>query len=348
MLPDLKYVQAKGRKYVYFRTGRYRPGGKEILSRLPDLSDPKFGDTYAAHRAAKTRMANAKQEFTVSDFADLFERSPDFTKKLAAGSQRIYRIYLAQLKAALPTAPAGLVEQSDIAQMVDKRAEQPGAANSLLRVVNALYRWGRRRGHVTNNPGGQLEELPVGEHDPWPIPVLEAALIADDDTVRLATHMLYFTALRIGDVLRLRWSDIRDGVIFVTPKKTERTRGEMMIPLHESLANELARHSPKGLTILAKPNGGRWHEVTLRKRLQAFAAELGVKIVPHGLRKNAVNALLEAGCSVAETAAISNQSLQMVEHYAKKRSQGDLAAAGILRWQGNRERKSNATVRNAK
>lgn len=32
------------------------------------------------------------------------------------------------------------------------------------------------------------------------------------------------------------------------------------------------------------------------------------------------NTLLEVGCAVAETAAISGQSLQMVEHYAERRS----------------------------
>jgi hypothetical protein len=53
------------------------------------------------------------------------------------------------------------------------------------------------------------------------------------------------------------------------------------------------------------------------------------------LRKNAVNALLEVGCSVPETAAISGQSLRVVEHYAKERNQRKLASAAILRWEGN-------------
>jgi hypothetical protein len=45
-----------------------------------------------------------------------------------------------------------------------------------------------------------------------------------------------------------------------------------------------------------------------------------------------VNALLECGCSAAETAAISGQTLQLVEHYAKKRDQRKLASAAILKW----------------
>ena len=70
--------------------------------------------------------------------------------------------------------------------------------------------------------------------------------------------------------------------------------------------------------------------------LQAFAAKRGFKVVPHGLRKNAVIALLEAGCSVAEVSAITGQTLQIVEHYAKARSQRRLSRSAIEKWQGHR------------
>src|SRR6185295_12913500 len=51
------------------------------------------------------------------------------------------------------------------------------------------------------------------------------------------------------------------------------------------------------------------------------------------LRKSAVVFLLEAGCSDAETAAITGQSRDMVEHYAKQVNQKKLAAAAILKWE---------------
>jgi hypothetical protein len=55
--------------------------------------------------------------------------------------------------------------------------------------------------------------------------------------------------------------------------------------------------------------------------------------VPHGLRKNAVNALLEAECSTAEVSAITGQSLQMIEHYAKHRNTAKLASTAILKFE---------------
>ena len=57
------------------------------------------------------------------------------------------------------------------------------------------------------------------------------------------------------------------------------------------------------------------------------------RLVFHGLRKSAVVFLLEAGCSDAETAAITGQSRNIVEHYAKQVNQRRLAAAAILKWE---------------
>jgi len=47
---------------------------------------------------------------------------------------------------------------------------------------------------------------------------------------------------------------------------------------------------------------------------------------------SAVVFLLEAGCSDADTAAITGQSRDMIEHYARQVNQKRLAAAAILKW----------------
>lgn len=82
-------------------------------------------------------------------------------------------------------------------------------------------------------------------------------------------------------------------------------------------------------------NGKPWSEDGIRKRLQKWAARRGYKVVPHGLRKNAVNTLLEVGCTVAEVSSITGQSLQMVEHYAKQINKRRLAKSAIGRWENN-------------
>jgi hypothetical protein len=57
------------------------------------------------------------------------------------------------------------------------------------------------------------------------------------------------------------------------------------------------------------------------------------RLVFHGLWKSAVVMLLEADCTRAQVAAITGQSLQMVEHYAQQVNQRELARAALLKWE---------------
>lgn len=327
----VKRTKAKGRFYYYFDTGQMDEKGKRVWKRLPDPKDRSFGATYAALLGHRSRRQNVATTLTVRKLVDLYYASPQFNE-LKPATQKIYRIYLAEFVDQLGVAPAEQVERKDIVLMLDKMADRPGAANVVLKSSRACYAWARKRGHIiTNNPFQDVTPFDVGEHQPWPDDMLDKALKADDALVRLATHLLYYTAQRIGDVCRLTWRDMVDGELVLTQEKTGTT---LRIPIHEALASELARH-PKSLGCILDNGRERSRIDRVRKALQTFCIQNGHRIVPHGLRKNAVNALLEAGCSAAETAAISGQSLQMVEHYAKRRSQSRLGKAAILKWQGN-------------
>lgn len=331
-LPNTKRVTAKGKTYYYYRTG-VMVNGKEVLKRLPDIKDPSFGNVYASFQAGKTRRANTAALLTVSGLIDMYINHPDY-KKLTKSSRKTYGIYLEKLRSEIGNAPANEVEPRDITRLMDKMATTPGAANLVLSVTGALYRWGRRRQHVLHNvnPTIDIQPFELGSHDAWPEHVLDAALIAKDDRIRLAVHLLYYTAQRIGDVCDMRWSDIKDGHIRV---KVTKTGLDMEIPLHERLAAELDATPKRGMTILTRWDGKPVGHQTIRKELKEFGERHGFDLVPHGLRKNAVIALLEAGCSVAETGAVSGQSFQMVEYYAKQRNQKRLSTAAILKWQGN-------------
>jgi integrase len=326
-----KYVrtkQAKGKTYLYFDTGQVTDEGKAILTRLPPLGDPGFGRALAAAQGARERRAATPHVLTVASLASLYEKSQEFAR-LAPASQVNYGTYLKVARGRLGIAPANEVTPEDVRIIRDKMADRPGAANMLIRTLGSLYAWGRKRGHVGGNPVKDVDLLDQGEHEPWPEWLLVIAL--RDPSVRLPVAMLYFTAQRIGDVCKMRWADIRGGAIEL---KQQKTGLALTIPIHADLATALDQTPKAGMAILQRPSGGPWTPRTLRRHLQAWAAAQGARIVPHGLRKNAVNALLEAGCSSAETAAISGQTLQVIEHYAKQRDRSVLGKAAILRWEG--------------
>lgn len=328
----LKAVRARGKLYGYFDTGQKDAKGKRIYSALGRMDARDFEARYAAMLGHRTRRAQVAETMTVKRLVDLFQRSPKYAQ-LAANSKRVYDLYLNHLAASLPTAPAGEIERKEIILLLDEKADKPAAANLMLGIYRSLYRWGRQREHVANDPCAGIDPFDIGEHEPWPEWLLDLALTSDNERVRLAVHLLYYTAQRIGDVIAMQWTDIEGEYIFVKQQKTEKV---LQIRLHRDLQALLASTPKRGFTIITKANGSAVSQDWLRTSLQVWAKKNGAKIVPHGLRKNAVNTLLESGCSAAEAAAISGQSLAMVEHYAKRRAQPKLGSAAVLKWERNR------------
>lgn len=330
-LPRVKRVRSKGREYYYFDTGTQNERGKTIYNRLPDIRAPNFGDVYAAMKAGVTRRSDMRPVMNVATLIKNYERSPEFSR-LSDGTQRTYGYALRKIEAGLGKAPVDDVQPRDLAGLLALMGDAAGSINLTRSVMAALYKWGRARQLVSEgvDPVGSQQPLSMGSHEPWAPAILRAALTCDRPRVKLAVHLLYYTAQRIGDVCAMRWSDVHDETISLVQRKTKKT---MTIRLHHDLARLLADTPKRGLTILTRPDGGPVGDDAIRKEIQAFAADFGVRIVPHGLRKNAVIALLEAGCSVAETAAVSGQSFQMVEYYAKQRNQKELSSAAILKWQ---------------
>lgn len=325
---------AKGRTYLYYDTGARNAKGRPILTALGSADDPRFGRKLADAQSARTkRQRPVPQAMTIRRLADLFEKSDKF-RQFAAGTQRAYGIYLDLLRDQIGPAVAAEFTAEDAQVLLDSMADRPGAGNLAIGTLGALYKWARTRGHVPKSakPTMDLELLEVGEHEPWPDWLLTEALTTDQPLVRYSSALLYFTAQRIGDVVAMHWTSLAGGRVKVRQEKTDT---ELDFAQHSALAAILGTIPKIGMTVLAKPNGRPYAASTVRKVLQAWAKERGVDVVPHGLRKNAVNALLEAGCSTWEVQAISGQSPAVIEHYAKRRNRSRLGDSAVLKWGRN-------------
>jgi integrase len=291
--PDfIKKVRARGRDYEYFDTGQ-TVAGKRVYKRLPPKSDGSYGGVYASLLAARTSRGAIKSATTINDLSRAYQKSDKFTKR-SDGTQHTYLIYIRRIEAAMGDAPVDDVQRSDIVALLDKMAATPGAAKMVLAVMQNLMKFALAREWINVDPTASIDpgEKSDEEREPWPEDLIEAAIA--DPAVGLAVALLYYTGQRIGDVCKMRWSDIRDGFVYVKQQKTGK---ELDIQLHADLRAMLDKEPRNALTILYGRAGRPLKVDTLRKHLQRFAANLGHEIVPHGLRKNAVNALLEAGCS---------------------------------------------------
>src|SRR5205085_5341797 len=117
-----------------------------------------------------------------------------------------------------------------------------------------------------------------------------------DPQMRLPVGLLYFTGQRIGDVVKMGRGNLAKGVLAVTQQKTGK---KLRIVVHSRLAEIIEADAPRdAMLFLVNEHGKPLTESGLRQRIQKWANDRGHKVVPHGLRKNAVDAMLEAEWSV--------------------------------------------------
>lgn len=340
--PDyIKRVTSRGKSYEYFDTGR-TANGKRILRRMPPKSDPGYGGTYAALLAARMSLSNLRPERTINELSRAYQKSPEFTKR-SASTQNTYFTYLKVIEKEFDQAPLHDLSRKDIRTFIDDMSQKPGAANMALLVMRNMMKFAKKRDWIETDPTDGVEFFEKGdaEYEPWPEYLIEAALA--DDNVRLPVALLLYTGQRIGDVCKMRWSDIRDGYLYVKQQKTGK---ELDIRLHSHLSLILSRTPKDAMTILHGPKLRPMKTPALRLRLQKFGEKHGEAVVPHGLRKNAVIALLENEASIAEVSSITGQSLEMVEHYAKRRNNKRIGSAAILKWERGTNRGNRKQVEN--
>lgn len=333
-----KYVHkktAKGLTYYYFDTGLRDDKGNRMLRRMPDARTRAFANTYKAALAARSKNEAGEVAKSFDWMVKLFERSTEF-KALSDSTRKHYARYLGYANEnfrnkAGRSWPVEIITAEHAVQIRDKFAHQAGTANAILRSIGALYAWAKKPGrrYVKENIASGVDELETGEHQPWPLELIEEAL--DDPAIRLPVALLYFTGQRIGDVVKLGRGNLSRGVIALTQQKTGTA---LRIAIHKRLAEIIEADAPKdAMVFLLSERGGPATAGGIRQRIQKWALGRGHKVVPHGLRKNAVNALLVAGCSSAEVSAITGQSMEMIEHYAKQRDNEGLSRSAILKFE---------------
>jgi integrase len=327
--------RAKGRAYFYWaRTSPW--------TRLPDpYSNP---DGFMRAMARLQRMGALDDDrHRTGTFGGLvadYRRSKHFREKLSANTRKIYDQYLTRLLRAYAEAPLREMTPEDIQKRVlDANEDTPGAANMMLAILGALYAYAKKRHRGLADWTDGLEKFAAeSEREAWPADVLEAALASEDELFRRAVTLALYTGQRPGDVCAMTWGMVAGDLIRVRQQKTKTA---LEIPMHETLKAmiEGLPRSDRHLFLLSNRQGDPLSPASFRAWCKAFCADRGVDRTPHGLRRNATEALFELGCTAAQVAAITgHKSIQMLEHYAMGRSQVKIARVAIGKWQDGPKR----------
>lgn len=340
-------------RYSYFPfRGTPRAGKRVFLPGSPYRDDASPNpDWWEAYRRAAEPESITHRPGTFGALIAAYKASPEWKQRSPRTIKEAER-HLAYIAAKWAPLLVDGVEPKHVISLRDTRAETPADANNLIRSLSALLGWASLRGWRRDNPCSRVPKLKIGEGwSPWSWEAIDHFKTHAQPRMWQAAALALYTGQRLSDVVAMRWSDIDKGLISVVQGKTGK---KLWIPIHKELQLLLdaikshATAAPESkvidltvadATILTSSRGGAW---TVDGFKASWADELNrevmktlrdQRLVFHGLRKSAVVFLLEAGCTDAETAAITGQSRDMVEHYAKQVNQRRLAAAAILKWE---------------
>lgn len=332
--PHVRMVRNRvGREYLYFQ--RHRGTGKaEKPIRLPD--DPRAAEFWTEYAKLLDLPVLPEPANSVTKLIAAWKKSPEWAQ-FSEKTRYEWERYLSRIDVAWGDLEVMGILPKNVLTLRDAYASTPAAANNLLRCLSAMLGWSVPRGWRNDNPCREIDKLHGGDgYAPWPWPVIEAARLELRSDLWWAIALAVFTGQRLGDTLAMRWDHIAGSAISVRQEKTDK---RLLIPLHRDLKTVIDAIPKRAVTILTSSEGTPWtvsgFQATWNKHKPAAVKELG--LVFHGLRKSAVVTLLEVGCTDAEVAAITGQSRQMIEHYAKMVNQERLAKAAILKWENKNE-----------
>ncbi|KAE9627957.1 tyrosine-type recombinase/integrase [Parasedimentitalea maritima] len=293
------YFQRRGYKSARIAS---RPGSKE------------FALEYAALlNGAQPAPPSGK---TFSSLVTSYERSQRY-RNLAPRTARDYDKVLAWVRKKLGPLPVDRMRRKDLIRARDANAEAVRFANYIVQVVRILLEHAIDIGWRDDNPakGVSLLKSETPARQSWPPEKIDAFREHAGGRALLIFELCLGTGQRIGDVLKMRWSDIESDGINVTQGKTGTV---LWVPFTAPLSTLISKTPKVGPTICAwgrgKPSSYRSaHELVMNVRKQIGAETYDL----HGLRYAAAAELASLGCSDELIMAVTgHQTRAMVARYA--------------------------------
>ena len=209
------------------------------------------------------------------------------------------------------------LQRKDVIRAQSVNAKTVRFANYIVQVLRVLCEHAIDLGWLKENPakGIALLRSTGPKREAWPQDKIAAFRKEAGPRARLIFEMCLGTGQRIGDVLRMRWSDIEGDGINV---KQGKTGAKLWVPFTRQLAATLAETPKIGATICAWGRGKPTSYRGAADLIYAVRVKIGAEAWDiHALRYSAASELAAAGCSDELIKAVTgHQTSAMVVKYA--------------------------------
>lgn len=282
---------------------------------------------YAEYARILNKTAPKPKAFLVKGLVRSYYKSNKF-QSLKPRTQKDYRKFLSRLERSFGNVLVKSVKRKNVIAWRDDLAKTDGAhyANYFIRVLRILFRY-----------AGDIDELPISENpaqgveavkydkkapQPWPKDMIDAARNArpHSDRTRLLFELLYCTGQRVGDVLKMKWTDIRGDSIEVSQGKTN---ANLTLPLTDGLQECLRRADRRGETILTSAHKDTpWSYRGAAKAMMDLRIEIGAEAHNiHAIRHTVASEIGAVGSDEEVMSITGHTTPAMVRHYAGRARQ---------------------------
>lgn len=212
-------------KYV---TEHKRPGGYSDFyyrrnGQLQKIKGERHSDEFLANYARIHASFEDTKERCRGGFDHLceqYQKSTDFLN-LKESTRREYRLDLDRLRQIFGHMDLCEIKRGLIKEMQAEFHNKPGTANNLLRTMKKVLNFAVDMEYLPVSPATNIKRLKGGEHLPWTEEEITTFLEAETTPVQMRYAVLFalFTGQRVGDIIKMLWSDIKNGRVTVIQQK---------------------------------------------------------------------------------------------------------------------------------
>lgn len=303
--------------YVYLKKGKlyFQRRGYDTVRLFEDYGTAEFDLELAHAKSGRGKVSGAKQNFHV--LIESYRRSGRF-RNLSNRSKADYVKVLEFFRERFGELNPQRMQRKDVIRLRDSNADRIRFANYCVQIIRILFEHAIDLGWRSDNPakGVQLLKSNAKPREAWPDRLIQKFRQTATDRELLLFELCVGTGQRIGDVLKMQWTDIEDGGIHVQQNKTGQ---KLWLPFTPQLEALLAKTPKTSLFLLSNKQGtGSWsyrgasHAVRqVRKMIGALDYDI------HGLRHTATSELAALGLSDELIMAITgHKSSAMISHYS--------------------------------
>lgn len=216
-------------------------GGPKIMEANGAAKPRLTAEAVAAYTEAHLDRSKPRKD-TFASLATAYLGSAEYLR-LADSTRRQWRIWIDRAREKFGKARLKAVSdprmRGDILDWRDQWAASPRTADYAMQCLSRVLSWGLQRGWVMHNPASGVESLYKVDRSSivWTDEEIEALAAKLKPHVARAFRLAAWTGLARGDLVALRWEDVKDDHI-------ERPRGktgvEQIIPLFDETRAFLA------------------------------------------------------------------------------------------------------------